>query len=259
MMPTPRLWPAWVVLGLQLIALIITVTPTINNFVRFGYMMMGPAVCALLFLIWLLLFSRLRWFERILLVAGSIALGIATGMLVDESMRTPMWIYGVPLTMLLIVVTLAVGKTLRPTIRPGIALAVVAIGWSVFTTGRLDGFDGSYWPEFAGRWTNTHESNLREVAAATTSLSEELQLEIGPNDWPEFRGRHRNSRALGVIDTDWESNPPQEMWRIPAGPAWSSFAAVAGRLYTQEQRDGEAVVCLDAQTGSELWRHFEDA
>ena len=113
---------------------------------------------------------------------------------------------------MLIVVTLAVGRTLRPTIRPGVALGVVAIGWSLFTTGRLDGFD-FYWPEFAGRWTNTHESSLREVAAATTSHSEELRLAIGPNDWPEFRGRHRNSRALGVIDTDWKSNPPQRSFQ----------------------------------------------
>ncbi|MCA9123798.1 MAG: PQQ-like beta-propeller repeat protein [Planctomycetaceae bacterium] len=44
------------------------------------------------------------------------------------------------------------------------------------------------------------------------------------------------------------------------GPAWSSFAAVGNRLFTQEQRgDSEVVVCYDADSGVEIWRHADVA
>ena len=59
-----------------------------------------------------------------------------------------------------------------------------------------------------------------------------------------------------TIATDWDQNPPKEVWRRRVGPGWSSFAVVDGRLFTQEQRgDDELTVCYDAATGAELWSH----
>jgi outer membrane protein assembly factor BamB len=62
-----------------------------------------------------------------------------------------------------------------------------------------------------------------------------------------------------VIDADWAASPPRELWRKPVGPGWSSFAVVGDRLYTQEQRgENEAVVCMEADTGKEIWAHLDD-
>jgi outer membrane protein assembly factor BamB len=48
------------------------------------------------------------------------------------------------------------------------------------------------------------------------------------------------------------------VWRRPVGPGWSSVIVVDGRLFTQEQRgEKEAVVCLSADTGAEIWSHEE--
>ncbi len=60
-----------------------------------------------------------------------------------------------------------------------------------------------------------------------------------------------------VLDPDLTAHPPQEIWRMRVGPGWSSFAVAGDRLFTQEQRgEDEAVVCLDARNGKELWAHL---
>lgn len=62
------------------------------------------------------------------------------------------------------------------------------------------------------------------------------------------------------FDKDWSRRPPREVWRIPVGPAWSSFAAADGRVFTQEQRgEKEAVVCYELATGREIWVHDDAA
>ena len=52
-----------------------------------------------------------------------------------------------------------------------------------------------------------------------------------------------------VLDTDWETHPPKEIWRRKVGPGWSSFAVAGRSLFTQEQRgDSEVIACYDADT-----------
>ncbi len=60
--------------------------------------------------------------------------------------------------------------------------------------------------------------------------------------------------------TNWDVQPPRELWRRRVGPGWSSFAVVGERLFTQEQRGGEeSIVCYDALSGEELWTADADA
>lgn len=78
-------------------------------------------------------------------------------------------------------------------------------------------------------------------------------------DWPGFRGANRDGRVLETrIATDWTASSLTELWRIPVGPGWSSFAAVGNRLVTQEQRgESEVVVCYDLENGGLIWRHVD--
>src|SRR5262249_6119951 len=53
---------------------------------------------------------------------------------------------------------------------------------------------------------------------------------------------------------------PKLLWWHRVGPGWSSFAVIGNRLYTQEQRgNDEVVVCYQADSGAELWKHTDEA
>ena len=75
-------------------------------------------------------------------------------------------------------------------------------------------------------------------------------------EWPEFRGSDRAGRSLAPrISTNWNDHPPKQLWKIPVGPGWSSFAVAGRMLFTQDQRGPkETVVCYDADSGREIWK-----
>jgi hypothetical protein len=86
------------------IALILTVTPSIQNTTRFLFMMVGPLVAGVLFSGWLLFASRLRWREKLGLAAAGILCPVlaAAVSVPDPALRTTLYIYGVPLAIFLV-------------------------------------------------------------------------------------------------------------------------------------------------------------
>lgn len=75
------------------------------------------------------------------------------------------------------------------------------------------------------------------------------------SDFPGYLGPQRNGIVQGpALSTDWDAQPPKELWRMPIGGGYSSFAVVGDHAVTAEQRDQqEAIVCYDARTGQQLW------
>ena len=75
---------------------------------------------------------------------------------------------------------------------------------------------------------------------------------MGGGYWPEVKGVK--------LDTDWQSHPPQLVWRHEIGAGWSSFAIVGNYAFTQEQRgDEELVSCYKLDTGEPVWTHADAA
>ncbi len=79
-------------------------------------------------------------------------------------------------------------------------------------------------------------------------------------DWPQFRGSHRNGHSpeTGLLDS-WPEGGPREVWRHPIGEGYSEITVVGDRLYTMfnggEGEDKlEYAAALDAATGEEIWR-----
>ncbi|MEK6246801.1 MAG: PQQ-binding-like beta-propeller repeat protein, partial [Planctomycetales bacterium] len=75
------------------------------------------------------------------------------------------------------------------------------------------------------------------------------------SDFPGYLGPKRNGIVQGpAISTDWDASPPKELWRMPIGGGFSSFAVVGDHAVTAEQRGPqEAIVCYDVRTGQQLW------
>lgn len=99
----------------------------------------------------------------------------------------------------------------------------------------------------AGRIAQLQQANLERPAA---------DAETGPS-WPQWRGPLRDGHApAGEIRTNWSEQPPEQVWTVPCGGGFSSFAVVEGKAYTQDrQGNNERVLCVDAATGNTLWQH----
>src|SRR5262245_20270245 len=81
---------------------------------------------------------------------------------------------------------------------------------------------------------------------------------VGAGDWPHWRGPHFDgvSRETGLL-REWPEGGPRVLWKVSLPGGYSSVAVVGDRLYTHTARDKkeEIVLCLEAATGKELWRH----
>ena len=77
------------------------------------------------------------------------------------------------------------------------------------------------------------------------------------DDWPFWRGPDRNdqSQETGLLQ-HWPQGGPKQLWvNQESGLGYSGFSIVDGKLFTMGLEDDESfALCLDANTGKELWR-----
>jgi outer membrane protein assembly factor BamB len=174
-----------------------------------------------------------------------------------------------PMGMIAFAVATVCLSSRRPMVRTGMALGCAFAGFGFSILLRNEGMTGDYQLGAHWRWTPTAEAvmlaggksgppakgnaagNSRPAMNADT-----MTKSFAHPEWPEFRGANRAGLALGPrISTDWAAHPPELLWKIPVGPAWSSFVVAGQLLFTQEQRGPmETVVCYDAETGREIWQ-----
>ena len=226
--------------------------------------MIGPMVCCALVVIWWLAASRATWKERVFGFLGLVAAFAIIMVLVEPLMRGPGTIYvTLPMGMTAFVIGAALRKKRRPLSRTGGILLLAAVGFGVSALLRNDGMNGEYQLTLHWRWAPTAEKRLltakTSVAPATSSSTAAAtnRLALANPEWPGFRGADRAGIWRGPkIATNWSTQPPRQIWKIPVGPGWSSFAVAGNMLFTQEQRGPmETVVCYDATTGREIWHH----
>lgn len=89
------------------------------------------------------------------------------------------------------------------------------------------------------------------VIAALTALT------AIAGDWPGWRGPARNGISSETgLNWQWPADGPEVLWKASVGTGFSCVAVAGGRAYTMGNRDEiDAVYCLDAETGKELWKH----
>lgn len=159
------------------------------------------------------------------------------------------------LALLLGLIWLIFLSRMRWKVRGGVVLALALAVFTLTRLLRVDGTrDGTGLPKLVWKWTAARAlAGAVPSTAPATASNAELPRDL--RDVPQFFGANRDGVAIGVkLARDWSATPPRELWRQPVGAAWSAFAVVGGRAYTQEQRaDKEAVTCYDVQSGRLLW------
>lgn len=120
---------------------------------------------------------------------------------------------------------------------------------------RLSQFNGNMVPQFTPRFSRPADAVLGKVNIEKKNVLIDL-TKTSETDFPQFLGPSRDNYLPGPPLGDWDSAPPNELWRRKIGAGWSAFSAVNGSAVTMEQRgDEEWVTCYDARTGAPVWGH----
>jgi len=81
-------------------------------------------------------------------------------------------------------------------------------------------------------------------------------------DWPQFQGPDRNgiSSETGLAQK-WPAGGPKVLWTLRLGPGFASPAIKDGKVYILDRPSGQGdvLLCLDLNTGKELWKCAYDA
>lgn len=251
--PALRLWPGVVIVILQLI-------------LRFGASfevgILAGIIGYVALVIWWVFFSRAathyRW-SAVILMAITLA---GTWFFRHESMG-PLWFFGLvfPVLSLAFVAWAVISHRFSERIQRVSMIVTILFACGFWLLLQTNGVTGDYRSDFMWRWTETAEERLLsqlDQATTITSSVENIGISV---DWPGFRGAQRDGKIHGTqINTDWSSFPPEELWRRPVGPGWSSFSVAGGVFYTQEQLgDDEIVSCYKLATGESVWKHRDNA
>ena len=149
-------------------------------------------------------------------------------------------------------------STFAPRVKKTVAVFLVLSIIFALASLRIEGVSGDLVPEFAFRWQARRDSLLPSAATlAYQSSNKNMSSEwtATADDFPCFLGPEGTASLDGVeLDTNWQANPPQCIWRRPIGAGWSGFATYGNHAVTLEQRgNDESISCYALETGEPEW------
>ena len=226
----------------------------------------GPMVFGVLLILWWLLASRASKRERLVGGLGLLLLPTAAALLNHKTLGPPgIMNVTVPLGFFVFALMSILCSRILSFRRTALILLVTTCGFGYSTLLRNEGMSGEYLLDLHWRWEPSAEELMLAEQQSTSQKSDEpnganlteADEALANPEWPEFRGPDRSGIQRGVmINPDWNTHPPQELWKVPIGPGWSSFVVAGNLLFTQEQRGPEeAVICMDAGSGKRLWTY----
>jgi outer membrane protein assembly factor BamB len=257
-----RLWPVYVLLALMLLTRFIPGHVGDGMSSYWMIVLFGPLISCLILILWWPTLSRATGKEKLVGFLGLIALLVLSVAISHPTMRGPGTIqYALPIGMAAFAIAVILWSSARPFVRTSLALIFAALGFGYATLLRSEGTDGDYQLVTYWRWQPSPEDLMlsarkSDAKEALPAPSETIYTSsLSTPEWPGFRGADRSGQTKGPkLATDWATHPPRQLWKIPAGPSWSSFAVAGKLLFTQDQRGPmETVVCYDADTGKEIW------
>jgi outer membrane protein assembly factor BamB len=257
--PPLRVWPAILFSTAQIIGLFIV--PALwpgSGIVG----ILSSVIGTLLIACWWLFFSRATIKEK-LINAAIVAVFIAlTPFILHESIATSMMgmmftFYGIPLFGLAITIWAAAFSQKEGVQRTFALVGCLFVAALIAGSVKTGGFDSDIRHDFSFRWQTTHEQQVAETLPEANTAANLSLTQAEKPVWAGFRGERRDGKVYGSsIADNWNATPPQEMWRRPIGPGWSSFAVSGEVFFTQEQRGEEEVVaCYRLDTGEPVWSH----
>ncbi len=143
-------------------------------------------------------------------------------------------------------------------LRLALLLGIVIFGFAFSKLMRFEEVSGNFIPRFVLKSSEKPDRQLELPKASKGAVD---LLRTTADDFPQFLGRGRDLVVDGVtLARDWQTTPPEPLWRQPIGAGWSGFAVVGGYALTMEQRgDRELITCYDLETGAPRWVHETSA
>ena len=230
--------------------------------------MVGALLGGLGVLVWWAFFSGAapieRWGAPLLMLGVSLATVPLLDVSISSSMMGLMFpVYTAPVLSLVFVAWAVATRRMADRPRRVALVAAIVLASGFWTTLRTDGMTGDGRQDLTWRWTETAESRLLATTAgdrlAPPPKAPSAANDASDADWPGFRGRNRDGVVRGIrIATDWDTSPPEVVWRRPVGPGVGSFSVRGRQVFTQEQRgDQEVVSSYLLATGEPVWRHAD--
>lgn len=136
--------------------------------------------------------------------------------------------------------------------RLAVLVLPIAAVFGFFSLFRIERMSGEMIPTFVLKSSPKSDETLAVENKRSSGI--DLATET-PDDFPEFLGPGRRLAVEHLrIDPDWQSRPPELVWKQPIGAGWSGFAVRNGYAITMEQRgDQELVTCYEVETGESCW------
>lgn len=89
----------------------------------------------------------------------------------------------------------------------------------------------------------------------TAIISTAAVSNLSSQEWNQFRGPNRDCRVTGFIAPEKWPAGLKQVWKVTGGTGDASPVIAGNRVYVHtRQGTEEALLCLDAATGKELWK-----